>query len=96
MTGEKKRRRGRPPDAEAVARVGRSKRPDVVHAFETTAIAALADIRRRLRTQEPIAIELLGIVRLCAEWHTDFLSVQMGGGSPEDDAPSSAGTPTKP
>lgn len=94
MSGAKTRRRGRPPDAKVVARVQRSARPDVAREFERLSIATAGELCKRLRKGESITIELLGVMKLCAEWHTDFLSVQMAGGAPED--PTGIETPPKP
>lgn len=80
-----KSRRTRPPDETVLARVARAKRPDVALSFERMSIAASTAIAKKLRSGEPISIEMLGVMRICAEWHTDFLSVQASGGTLDPD-----------
>lgn len=86
-----KARRGRPSDDAALAKVSRARRPDVALSFQRLSIAVNVAISKKLRTGEPIPIELLGVARLCAEWHTDYLTVEQG-----TPTPSSGAEPTTP
>lgn len=97
-TPKPKRRRGRPPDREVLERTRRAARPDVALQVEKTAVAVFADIARRVRGDQPISIELLGVARLCTEWHTDYLSVQASGGTddPHTPPPKAGEEPNKP
>lgn len=44
--------------------------------IERTAKVAFAQIERLIAAGEEIPMSLIGIARMCTEWHTDVLTVQ--------------------
>lgn len=73
----RKARRGKKPGPPSTAEVlGRALDDELTTQMQRTGKAVFAQIEKLAGSGKDIPIALLGAARLCAEWHTDYLTVK--------------------